>query len=63
MVLDLDHPRRCPRGAFCLAAFGPRPYGAPQDHLGAARLDGDPAGVDLGAAAERFLDLALDLGR
>ena len=59
------HPgdaRRRPGGALRLLTLGPGAHRALEDDRAALRLDRDAVGVDLRAAPERLLDLALDLG-
>src|SRR4051794_19182665 len=60
-VLHLGHAGGRPRGPFSFLTLGPGAHGALEDHLPAIGLDRDTVGVDLGAAPERLLDLALDL--
>src|SRR4051794_25935883 len=60
-VIDLDHTRCCPGGAFSLAAFGPRSDSALENDFPADCLDANPTGVNLGTAPEGLLNVAFDL--
>ena len=63
LILDADNPRsRLCRG-LGLPPFGRRADAASEDHFAAICLNGDVAGIDQRAAAERFFDFALDLAR
>ena len=63
LVLDLGDPRRGPRGTFGLFFLSPRPDAAVQFDRRPVHVDGNAAGIDLGAALQRFFDFVLDLGR
>src|ERR1700730_13826121 len=45
------------------SALRPRPCGASEDDITTVRFHRDPAGLDLGAPPESFLDLLLDFAR
>src|SRR4051794_17782697 len=62
-VLDGGDPGSGPGRPRRLLFFGQRAHAAAQDHLAAVDLDGDAAGVQLGAALESLFDLGLELGR
>jgi hypothetical protein len=59
-IVDLRYTGGPPGGSCCLLAFGPRPHGAPQDHLTPVCFDGDAACVDLGRSSQGFSNLAPD---
>src|SRR3979490_3645757 len=61
-IFDVGDAGRRPRDALGFLAFDPGANGTLQDHLAAVSFEGDPIGVHLGVALERFLDLALDVG-
>src|SRR5467141_4157551 len=64
MVIRFFHSsdaRSRPSHSSSLLAFGPGPHRAFEDHLPFMGFDGDAICIDFRAAAEGFLDLALDL--
>src|SRR3977135_1353722 len=63
LILDADNPRSRPCRVLGLPPFGPRADAASEDHFAVVCLNGDVAGIDQRAAAERFFDFALDLAR
>ena len=62
-IFHFGDARRRPGHALGLPPFGPRPHGAFEDNLATIRFDDNAVGVDLGAAAERLLNLSLEFGR
>src|ERR1700709_2548186 len=59
--LGLGDAGRRPGDALGFFALDPGANGTLQYHLAAVGFDGDPVGVHLGAALERFLDLAFQV--
>src|SRR5438105_111364 len=63
LVFDLGDTRCRVRGALGFLALRPRAHGPPQRHHAPAGFDGHVLRVDLRAALECILDLALDVDR